>query len=190
MPDLPIAEAWLDPRTDEPFTRGLPGVDWIIADRYVMPPELEPYCTEKPIRLPNCYQVSDRQREVAPRPQRSTYGLPEDQFVYCSFNNNFKFTPEVFAVLEHTAPSIRGEIEITSAIQTLALIEMGGSDSQTLVGQGYVSGSSALAVDNATVAQATWRGIVGLWGNVWQMVDGLQTDELCPCNRAVGGATL
>ena len=63
-----------------------------------------------------------------------------------------------------------------SAIQTLALIEMGGSDSQTLVGQGHVSGSSALAVDNATVAQATWRGIVGLWGNVWQMVDGLQTD--------------
>ena len=63
-----------------------------------------------------------------------------------------------------------------SAIQTLALIEIGGSDSQTLVGQGHVSGSSALAVDNATVAQATWRGIVGLWGNVWQMVDGLQTD--------------
>lgn len=63
-----------------------------------------------------------------------------------------------------------------SAIQTLALIEMGGSDSQTLVGQGHVSGSSALATDNATVAQATWRGIVGLWGNVWQMVDGLQTD--------------
>ena len=27
------------------------------------------------------------------------------------------------------------------------------------------------------MAQASWRGIVGLWGNVWQMVDGLQTDE-------------
>lgn len=52
-----------------------------------------------------------------------------------------------------------------SAIQTLALIEMGGSDSQTLVGQGHVSGSSALDVDNATVAQASWRGIVGLWVN-------------------------
>ena len=79
-----------------PGTSGLPGVDWLLADAYVMPPELEPYCTEKPIRLPHCYQVSDRQREVAPRPARSTYGLPDDQFVYCSFNNNFKFTPEVF----------------------------------------------------------------------------------------------
>ncbi len=63
-----------------------------------------------------------------------------------------------------------------SAIQTLALIEMGGSDSQALVGQGHISGSSALAVDNATVAQSHLARIVGLWGNVWQMVDGLQTN--------------
>ena len=80
-----------------PGTSGLPGIDWILADHYVMPPELEPYCTEKPIRLPHCYQVSDRQREVAPTPPRSRYGLPEDRFVFCSFNNNHKFTPEVFA---------------------------------------------------------------------------------------------
>ena len=85
-----------------PGTSGLPGVDWILADHYVMPPELEPYCTERPIRLPHCYQVSDRQREVAPRPQRSTYGLPDDAFVYCSFNNNFKFTPEVFGAWMRT----------------------------------------------------------------------------------------
>ena len=62
-----------------------------------------------------------------------------------------------------------------SAIQVLALIEMGGSDSQALIGQGNVSGSTVLATNNATVAQATWRGIVGLWGNVYQMVDGLRT---------------
>lgn len=79
-----------------PGTSALPGVDWILADRFVMPPELEPYCTEKPIFLPHCYQVSDRQREVADKPVRATYGLPEDAFVYCSFNNNFKFTPEMF----------------------------------------------------------------------------------------------
>lgn len=63
-----------------------------------------------------------------------------------------------------------------SAIKLLCLIEMGGADSQALIGQGNVSGSAALAVDHATVAQASWHGIVGLWGNVWQMVDGLKTD--------------
>lgn len=60
-----------------------------------------------------------------------------------------------------------------AAIQLLCLIEIGGADSQALIGQGHVSGSAALAVEHATVAQATWRGIVGLWGNVYQMVDGL-----------------
>lgn len=64
-----------------------------------------------------------------------------------------------------------------SAIQLLALIEMGGADSQALIGQGYVSTSFSATTDNATVAQATWRGIVGLWGNINQMVDGLQTDS-------------
>lgn len=80
-----------------PGTSALPGVDWLIADRFVMPPELVPYCTEKPIYLPHCFQVSDRKRDEAPLPQRSTYGLPDDAFVYCSFNNNHKFTVEMFA---------------------------------------------------------------------------------------------
>ncbi len=80
-----------------PGTSAVPGVDWMIADRYVMPPELHPYCTERALMLPRCYQVSDRQREVAPKPERSKYGLPEDAFVFCSFNNNHKFTREMFA---------------------------------------------------------------------------------------------
>ena len=79
-----------------PGTSALPGVDWIVADRFVMPPELLPYCTEKPLYLPGCYQVSDRQRDEAPTPQRATYQLPDDAFVFCSFNNNFKFTEGVF----------------------------------------------------------------------------------------------
>jgi predicted O-linked N-acetylglucosamine transferase (SPINDLY family) len=79
-----------------PGTCALPGVDWILADRFVMPTELQPYMTEKPIYVPHCYQVSDRQRKVGPLPKRADYGLPEDAFVFCSFNNTFKFTEEVF----------------------------------------------------------------------------------------------
>lgn len=63
-----------------------------------------------------------------------------------------------------------------SAIQLLAMIEMGGSDAQALIGQGNVASGSLMAVDSSQVAQATWRGIVGLWGNAWQIVDGLQTN--------------
>ena len=93
-----------------PGTSALPGVDWILADHYVMPPALEPYCTEKPIRLPHCYQVSDRQREVAPRPARATYGLPDDRFVFCSFNNTFKFTPEMFGAWMRILGQVPGSV--------------------------------------------------------------------------------
>jgi predicted O-linked N-acetylglucosamine transferase (SPINDLY family) len=93
-----------------PGTSALPGVDWMIADRYVMPPELLPYCTERPLYLPHCYQVSDRQREVAPRPERARYGLPDDAFVYCSFNNNHKFTPEMFGAWMRILGQVPGSV--------------------------------------------------------------------------------
>ncbi|MBB4316272.1 hypothetical protein, partial [Roseospira marina] len=65
-----------------------------------------------------------------------------------------------------------------AAIQMLAMIEMGGSDSQALIGRGRVdepvSGDNRARVDAADVAQATYRGIVGLWGNVAQFLAGLR----------------
>lgn len=80
-----------------PGTSALPTVDYIVADDFVFPPELEPFMTEKPLRLPRCYQVSDRQRDVGPPLTRASCSLPEDKFVFAAFNNNYKITPEVFA---------------------------------------------------------------------------------------------
>ncbi|HEY1089894.1 MAG TPA: acetylglucosamine transferase, partial [Burkholderiaceae bacterium] len=79
-----------------PATSAIPGVEWIIADRFTMPDDYLPYCTEKPIVLEHCYQVSDRQRAVAPTPTRAQCGLPEGPFVFCSFNNNHKITEPQF----------------------------------------------------------------------------------------------
>lgn len=64
-----------------------------------------------------------------------------------------------------------------AAIQMLAMIEMGGSDSQVLLGSGNVdSASDVQSVSSAQVATASWRGVVGLWGNVLQNVDGATID--------------
>lgn len=62
-----------------------------------------------------------------------------------------------------------------SAIQWLYLVENATMNSQAKTGQGRVSASSAANVDASDVAQATYRGIVGLWGNVYQWMDGLKT---------------
>jgi predicted O-linked N-acetylglucosamine transferase (SPINDLY family) len=80
-----------------PGTTGHPCIDYVIADRFLIPVEMKPYYSEKPFYMPDVFQCSDRQRPVGPKPKKSTYGLPEDKFVFCTFNNNYKFTPSMFS---------------------------------------------------------------------------------------------
>ncbi|HSW14891.1 MAG TPA: tetratricopeptide repeat protein [Solimonas sp.] len=81
-----------------PATTGLPFIDYVIADRFLIPKKYARYYSEKPLYMPDVYQVSDRQRVSAPVPSRESCGLPQDAFVFCCFNNNYKFTAEVFQV--------------------------------------------------------------------------------------------
>jgi hypothetical protein len=60
-----------------------------------------------------------------------------------------------------------------SAVQVLCLIENGGPDVQSTIGQGNVSSSAAV---NTGASDAHWRGIYELWGNTRCMIDGAQFD--------------
>ncbi|WP_394788907.1 tetratricopeptide repeat protein [Rhodoferax sp.] len=81
-----------------PATTGLPSIDYVIADRFLIPEDTAPFYWEKPLYMPDIYQVSDRKRGVGPIPSRASCGLPAEGFVFCSLNNNYKYTPEVFDV--------------------------------------------------------------------------------------------
>ncbi len=81
-----------------PATTGLPSIDYVIADRFLIPEEAAPFYSEKPLYMPDVYQVSDRKRTVGPKPTREGCGLPAKGFVFCSFNNTYKITPDVFDV--------------------------------------------------------------------------------------------
>lgn len=63
------------------------------------------------------------------------------------------------------------------AIQWMYLIENSSMHCQATTGAGYTNTSnlSIAHVDYSLVAEATYRGVVGLWGNVNQWVDGLKT---------------
>ncbi|SDP91356.1 Predicted O-linked N-acetylglucosamine transferase, SPINDLY family [Rhodoferax sp. OV413] len=93
-----------------PATTGLPSIDYVIADRFLIPEEIAPQYSEKPLYMPDIYQVSDRQRGVAATPSRASCGLPAEGFVFCSLNNNYKYTPEVFdtwmRILQRTPGSL------------------------------------------------------------------------------------
>ena len=73
-------------------------MDYIIADRIVIPEDEARFYDEAVVTLPGSYQVNDdRGREIAPAPTRREAGLPEQGFVFCNFNQSYKLTPETFA---------------------------------------------------------------------------------------------
>ena len=90
----PVIIQWLG----YPGSMGAAFVDYIIADDVIIPPEQTAAYSEKIIRLPNSYQINDRDRPLLAAKKRKDYGLPEDAMVLCCFNQTYKITPQVFDV--------------------------------------------------------------------------------------------
>jgi protein O-GlcNAc transferase len=86
-----------------PGTLGAPYIDYIIADKIVIPEGEQRFYDEAVVTLfddsgAGCYQVNDdRGRPIAPTPTRAEAGLPDKGFVFCNFNHAYKLTPETFA---------------------------------------------------------------------------------------------
>ena len=94
-----------------PGTMGADYIDYIIGDHTVTPPEHDAFYAEKVVRLPDSYQVNDRQRVIAPEtPTRAACGLPDAGFVFCCFNNNYKITPDVFGVWMRLLHAVPGSV--------------------------------------------------------------------------------
>jgi len=94
-----------------PGTLGAPYMDYIIADRVVIPPAEEACYSEKVAYLPYCYLPPGDRRAVAGcRQSRAAYGLPERGFVFCAFNNHPKITPPVFDVWMRLLRAAEGSV--------------------------------------------------------------------------------
>jgi protein O-GlcNAc transferase len=94
-----------------PATMGAPFIDYIVADRHVIPDRLKAFYREKVVRLPDSYLVSDDAQPIAgDPPSRSDAGLPERGFVFCSFNNSYKIVPAVFDVWMRLLRAIDGSV--------------------------------------------------------------------------------
>jgi predicted O-linked N-acetylglucosamine transferase (SPINDLY family) len=80
-----------------PATLGAPYIDYIIADKVVIPPAEQGFYDEQVVTLPGSYQANDdRGRSMAKTPSRAETGLPEKAVVFCNFNSAYKLTPETF----------------------------------------------------------------------------------------------
>ncbi len=80
-----------------PGTMASEYIDYLIADKTLIPAHAQAHYSEKIIYLPNSYQVNDTKRRIADRTfTRQELGLPEVGFVFCCFNSNYKITPATF----------------------------------------------------------------------------------------------
>ena len=102
----PVQISWLA----YPGSLGAPWYDYLIADRFVIPDAQRAYYDEKIAWLPRCYQPTDGTRIVVAPPSRMACGLPDEGFVYCCFNNTWKFTPRSFALWMRILRAVPGSV--------------------------------------------------------------------------------
>jgi predicted O-linked N-acetylglucosamine transferase (SPINDLY family) len=94
-----------------PGTMACPFMDYILADRVVIQTGEHGHYSEKIVTLPDTYLAGDDARAISSAaPSRAEAGLPEHGFVFCSFNNSYKFTPAMFAVWMRILRAVEGSV--------------------------------------------------------------------------------
>ena len=79
-----------------PGTSGSNKIDYIIADKTVIPEKNKKFFTEKIIYLPNSYQPSEKDRIISKKEfTKKDLNLPENDFIFCCFNSNKKILPSI-----------------------------------------------------------------------------------------------
>lgn len=94
-----------------PGTMGAPYFDYMIADLIIVPEDSRKHYSERVLRIPHSYQVTDDERPISPRRfTRSELGLPEEGFVFCCFNGSFKISRAEFDIWMRLLTRVEGSV--------------------------------------------------------------------------------
>jgi len=94
-----------------PGTMGTDYIDYILADRHIIPPEHQQFYSEKVAYLPDTYLPTDSSVQISERtPTRSECGLPESGVVFCSFSHDYKISPPLFDVWMRLLVNVPGSV--------------------------------------------------------------------------------
>jgi predicted O-linked N-acetylglucosamine transferase (SPINDLY family) len=108
-----------------PGTMNAPYMDYLVADRIVIPEEAKRHYSETIIYLPDCYLPIDVTRRIGRVPSRRYAGLPETSFVFASFNNSYKFSPPLFDVWMRLLQRVPESVLWISAVSSVAARNLG-----------------------------------------------------------------
>ena len=82
-----------------PGTSGASCIDYLIADKILIPKESQEHYSEKIVYLPNTYQVNDSKKKISEKIfTKEELNLPEKSFVFCCFNQSYKILPSTFDI--------------------------------------------------------------------------------------------
>jgi predicted O-linked N-acetylglucosamine transferase (SPINDLY family) len=103
----PIQASWLG----YCGTSGGEFIDYLVADRIVVPPAQQRFFSEKLVFLPDSFMVADATQPVSDAtPHRRDCALPDDGFVFCCFNKSYKITPPVFDAWMRLLGAVEGSV--------------------------------------------------------------------------------
>jgi protein O-GlcNAc transferase len=161
-------------------TMGADFIDYIIADPVLIPRDHEQYYSEQVLRLPNTFMPTDNTREIsACQITRADVGLPDEAFVFCCFNNNFKISPREFDIWMRVLTQVEGSVlwlrnsNTWSERNLLAQVKKRGVDPSRLIFAGRVPMDEHLARQrladlfldtfaynaHTTASEALWAGL-------------------------------
>jgi len=92
-----------------PGTCGTDSLDYILADPVVAPFDHQQFFSEKIAQLSDCYFPTSY-GALLPPPSRAEAGLPEEGFVFASFNNSWKITRPIFEVWTRLLQAVPGSV--------------------------------------------------------------------------------
>ena len=94
-----------------PSTMAADYIDYLIADRTLIPEEKQHHYSEKIAYLPNSFMVNDTKKNLSNRLfTRAEVGLPANGFVFCCFNNHYKITPNIFIGWMRILKAVEGSV--------------------------------------------------------------------------------
>jgi predicted O-linked N-acetylglucosamine transferase (SPINDLY family) len=123
-----------------PGTMAAEYIDYIIADRTLIPLESQKHYSEKIVYLPKSYLINSGKREIAKKIfTKEEFDLPKERFVFCCFNSSYKITPDTFDGWMRILKAVKGSVlwllqdNSTTILNLLKEAQVRGIDSNRLI---------------------------------------------------------
>ncbi|OGM26291.1 hypothetical protein A3A76_00135 [Candidatus Woesebacteria bacterium RIFCSPLOWO2_01_FULL_39_23] len=103
----PLQVTWLG----FPGTTGASFMDYIIADRVLIPKKHQKYYSEKVVYMQGCYQITDNTQVISDKIYtRADFGLPERGVIFAAFNQAYKIEPRMFDIWMEILKDVSGSV--------------------------------------------------------------------------------